>query len=52
LMDRGQAVANMKPGIVGIQVKILKDVPADVSTKFKKIEGEKVEDKRSEEAEA
>jgi len=50
LMDRGHAVATLKLGIVGIQVKILKDVPEDVSTKLK--EGEEVEDKGSEEVEA
>jgi len=45
LMDKGQAVANMKPGIVGIKVKIMKDVPGDMSTKLKEVEGEEVEDK-------
>lgn len=50
LMDRGEAVANLKLGIAGIQVKIMKDVPEDVSIKLK--EGEKIEDKGSEEVEA
>jgi small subunit ribosomal protein S3 len=51
VMDKGHAIANMKPGIVGIQVKILKDVPADVSTRLEE-GGEEIEDKRSEEVEA
>ena len=50
LMDKGHAVASLKLGIVGIQVKILKDVPEDVSAKLK--EGEEVEDKGPEKAEA
>ncbi len=49
VLDKGYAVANLKPGIVGIQVKILKFVPEDVSMKIKK--GEKTEEERSEKTE-
>lgn len=50
LVDKGEAKANLKQGIVGVQVKILKHVPEDVSTRMK--EEEEVEDKGTEEAEA
>jgi len=45
LMDKGKAVAVLKLGIVGVQVKILKTVPEDVSKKLEEREGEKSEDK-------
>jgi len=35
IVDKGQSKANLKLGIVGIQVKILKDIPEDLSTKIK-----------------
>lgn len=48
LMDKGQSVAVLKPGIVGVQVKILKTVPEDVSKKLEGIKVEKSEDKGTE----
>jgi len=38
LVDKGFAVANLKQGIVGIQVRILKSVPEDLSLKLKRVE--------------
>ncbi|MCD6226496.1 MAG: 30S ribosomal protein S3 [Candidatus Aenigmarchaeota archaeon] len=38
LVDKGFAVANLKQGIVGVQVRILKSVPEDLSLKLKKVE--------------
>lgn len=49
VLDRGYATANLKPGVVGIQVKILKHPPEDVFIRLKK--GEKVEDEGSEKTE-
>jgi small subunit ribosomal protein S3 len=51
LLDKGHAVANLKPGIVGVQVKILKHVPEDLSAKLKEKKVEKVEDEGSEKTE-
>lgn len=50
LVDKGKATANLKLGMVGVQVKILKDVPEDLSIKLKE-KGEEVEDKGTEETE-
>jgi small subunit ribosomal protein S3 len=47
VVDKGQAVAVLKLGVVGIQVKILKDLP-EVAMKIKEEKVEKVEDKRIE----
>jgi len=38
LVDKGLAVANLKQGIVGVQVRILKSVPEDLSLKLKRVE--------------
>ena len=50
IVDKGAATAIMKPGIVGIQVKILKQSPEDLITKIKEEKVEEVEDKGSEKA--
>jgi len=42
IVDKGKAIAILKPGIVGIQVKIMKDLP-EITTRLKE-EGEKIED--------
>ena len=42
ILDKGHATANLKPGIVGVQVRIMKDMP-EGGIKFKEVE--KVEDK-------
>lgn len=47
VLDRGQAVAVLKLGIVGVQVKILKDLP-EITMKIKEEKVEKVEDKGTE----
>ena len=48
LVDKGYATAFLKPGIVGVQVKILKEVPEDL---YPKLKSEEVEAEGSEEAE-
>ena len=50
LVDKGYATAVLKPGVVGIQVKILKQIPETVSTEIKE-GGEGVEDKGTEKTE-
>ena len=45
LVDKGQAVALLKPGIVGVQVKILKTPVGDLSKKLKEMKVEESEDK-------
>lgn len=45
LVDKGFSVANLKQGIVGIQVRILKFIPEDLSLKQQRVE--KNEDKGS-----
>jgi small subunit ribosomal protein S3 len=42
VVDKGKAVALTKPGIIGVQVKILRNLP-EITTKLKEVE--KVEDK-------
>jgi small subunit ribosomal protein S3 len=42
LVDKGKAIAITKPGVVGVQVKILKEIPEG---EFKIIEEEKKEEK-------
>lgn len=49
VVDKGKAVAVLKLGMVGVQVKILKQSP-EITTRLKG-EGEKVEDKRVEKTE-
>ena len=49
IVDKGKAVANTKPGIVGVQVKILRYLP-EITTKIKEVE--KVEDKGNEKTES
>ncbi len=51
IVDKGAATANMKPGIVGVQVKILKDTPEDLISKIKEEKVEEVEDKGSKKTE-
>ena len=51
VVDKGSATANLKPGVVGVQVKILKQAPADLLIKIKEGKVEEVEDKRSEKTE-
>ena len=51
IVDKGKATATLKPGIVGIQVKILKEQPEDLLTKIKEMKVEEVEDKRTEKTE-
>jgi small subunit ribosomal protein S3 len=46
VVDKGRAVAILKPGVVGVQVKILKFSP-EIATRIKE-EGEAVEDKGNE----
>ena len=45
ILDKGYATANLKLGIIGVQVKIMKDLP-EVGIKFKEVE--RVEDKGTE----
>lgn len=45
ILDKGQAVSNLKPGAVGIQVKIMKDSPEAIEGKIKDIKVEESEDK-------
>lgn len=45
LVDKGYAQAMLKPGIVGIQVKIMKESPKEFSIK-KEVEEEKIEEKK------
>ena len=45
IVDKGKATATLKPGVVGIQVKILKEQPEDLLTKIKETKVEEVEDK-------
>jgi ribosomal protein S3 len=49
VVDKGKAVAILKPGVVGIQVKILRYSPK-IATRIKE-EGESVEDKGNEKTE-
>ncbi len=49
VVDKGKAVAITKPGVVGVQVKILKNLP-EITTKIKEVE--KVEDKGNEKTES
>jgi len=51
ILNRGRSTANLKPGIVGVQVSILKEVPGDVSMSLKEIKGGEDEDKGSEKTE-
>ncbi len=51
VVDKGLATANLKLGIVGVQVKILKERPEDLITKIKEKKVEEVEDKGSKETE-
>ena len=50
VVDKGQAVAVLKPGIVGVQVKILKYLP-EVGMKIKEEKVDKVENKGTEKTE-
>jgi len=47
IVDKGAATANMKLGMVGVQVKILKETTEDMIIKIKKEKVEEVEDKGS-----
>ncbi len=47
IVDKGAATATVKLGIVGVQVKILKETTEDMMVKIKEEKVEKVEDKRS-----
>lgn len=51
VVDKGAATANTKPGVVGVQVKIMKQSPEDLITKVKEIKVEEVEDKRAKKTE-
>jgi len=51
LVDKGQATALLKPGVVGIGVKILKTPVGDLSRKLEKIKVGKSEDKGTEKTE-
>jgi len=48
IVDKGAATATMKLGIVGVQVKILKEITEDMIIKIKEEKVEEVEDKGSE----
>jgi len=48
ILDKGKAVANLKPGAVGVQVKIMKDSPDVIEGKIKDIKVEDSEDKGTE----
>ncbi len=48
LVDKGQAVAVLKPGIVGVQVKILKTLVEDFTKKIEEMKVEESEDKGTE----
>ncbi len=50
IVDKGAATATVKLGIVGVQVKILKETTEDMMVKIKKGKVEEVEDKRSKKA--
>jgi len=45
IVDKGAATAVLKPGMVGVQVKILKQSPEDLITQIKEMKVEEVEDK-------
>jgi len=45
IVDKGKATATLKLGIVGVQVKILKESPEDLLTRLKEKKVEEVEDK-------
>ena len=45
IVDKGKATATLKLGIVGVQVKILKESPEDLLTRLKEGKVEEVEDK-------
>jgi len=47
VVDKGQATANLKLGMVGVQVKILREITADMIIKIKEEKVEEVEDKGS-----
>ncbi len=47
IVDKGAATATVKLGIVGVQVKILKETTEDMMVKIKEEKVEEVEDKRS-----
>jgi small subunit ribosomal protein S3 len=49
VVDKGKAVATTKPGTVGVQVKILRNLP-EIMTRIKEVE--KVEDKGNEKTES
>jgi small subunit ribosomal protein S3 len=51
LVDKGYAQANIKPGIVGIQVKIMKQLPKEVEEKEFKVEKEIEKQEKSGETE-
>jgi small subunit ribosomal protein S3 len=51
IVDKGMATAILKLGMVGIQVKILKQAPTDVITEIKERKVEEVEDKGDKKAE-
>ena len=45
IVDKGTATAVLKPGVVGVQVKILKQSPEDLITQIKEMKVEELEDK-------
>jgi len=45
IVDKGKATATLKLGVVGVQVKILKESPEDLLTRLKEKKVEEVEDK-------
>jgi small subunit ribosomal protein S3 len=49
IVDKGKAVAITKPGVIGVQVKILRNLP-EITTRIKEVE--KVEDKGNEKTES
>jgi small subunit ribosomal protein S3 len=51
IVDKGAATAILKLGMVGIQVKILKQSPEDLITQIKEMKVEEVEDKRDKKTE-
>jgi small subunit ribosomal protein S3 len=51
LVDKGEAQANIKPGIVGVQVRIMKEMPKEIEEKEFKDEKEIEKQEKSDETE-
>jgi small subunit ribosomal protein S3 len=52
LVDKGKATATTKPGIIGVQVKILKEIPEEELKIIEEKKVEKIEDKGNEKTKA